>query len=285
MEPLVIYHKSCIDGQGAAAVCAARWPKAELYAGVYSEAPPDVTDREVYLVDFSYPLQVLKHMLIDARHITIIDHHKTAIDELAGFHSPKLTKVMTNENSGAVLTWKYCFPDRVVPQMLIHIEDRDLWKFVYGDTTRAVTAYLYSLDFDVPHWVQMLDEHFWTRHFGIFIAGGETLLRQEQKRVKSLSRHPRWLNIGGYLVPAVNCNAYYASEVGHELTHHFESTDMSLTFAATYYDIEDGRVFSLRSAPDGADVAAVAKQYGGGGHFHASGFKVTREQVVEFGWA
>jgi nanoRNase/pAp phosphatase (c-di-AMP/oligoRNAs hydrolase) len=33
-------------------------------------------------------------------------------------------------------------------------------------------------------------------------------------------------------------------------------------------------VFSLRSTEEGLDVAEIAKQYGGGGHKHASGFRV-----------
>ena len=36
----------------------------------------------------------------------------------------------------------------------------------------------------------------------------------------------------------------------------------------------DGRVFSLRSTEEGLDVSEIAKQYGGGGHKHASGFRV-----------
>lgn len=284
MGPLVIYHSGCIDGQGAAAVSMKCMPNAKLHPGVYSEPPPNVEGRDVYLVDFSYSLDVMRQLLAEAHSVTIIDHHKTAMDALSDFYHPKLTKVLSNEHSGAVLTWKYLFPKLEVPQMLIHIEDRDLWKFVYGDTTRAITSYLYSLDFYVPHWIEMLDSGWWARQFGVMIVAGETLLRQERKRVKSLASRPRWITIGGRSVPAVNCNAYYASEVGHELCACPSFKDEQ-SFAATYYDVEDGRVFSLRSAPDGADVSAVAAQYGGGGHFHASGFKVSREQVATLGWA
>lgn len=45
-------------------------------------------------------------------------------------------------------------------------------------------------------------------------------------------------------------------------------------FAACYWDTPDGRVFSLRSTDDGMDVSEIAKVFGGGGHEHASGFKV-----------
>ena len=53
-------------------------------------------------------------------------------------------------------------------------------------------------------------------------------------------------------------------------------------FAACYWDTPKGRVFSLRSSDDGADVSEVAKQYGGGGHRNASGFTVSFAQAQAF---
>lgn len=46
-----------------------------------------------------------------------------------------------------------------------------------------------------------------------------------------------------------------------------------------WWDTPTHRVFSLRSTPDGLDVAAIAKGYGGGGHRHAAGFQMPH------GWA
>ena len=41
-----------------------------------------------------------------------------------------------------------------------------------------------------------------------------------------------------------------------------------------------GRTFGLRAADDGMDVSEVAKQYGGGGHAKAAGFKVPRDHAL-----
>lgn len=53
-------------------------------------------------------------------------------------------------------------------------------------------------------------------------------------------------------------------------------------FAACYWDTPEGRVFSLRSKDDGFDVGEIAKQYGGGGHKHASGFRVSYDDLEQF---
>lgn len=44
----------------------------------------------------------------------------------------------------------------------------------------------------------------------------------------------------------------------------------------------EGRVFSLRSSDEGVDVSDVAKQYGGGVHRNAAGFRVSFAQAAAF---
>ena len=53
-------------------------------------------------------------------------------------------------------------------------------------------------------------------------------------------------------------------------------------FAACYWDTPKGRVFSLRSKPEGVDVSAIAATYGGGGHKNASGFQVSLDKISQF---
>jgi hypothetical protein len=79
--------------------------------------------------------------------------------------------------------------------------------------------------------------------------------------------------IGGYDVPVANLPYIHSSDAGHIM-------DAGEAFAACYWDVFDGRIFSLRSAEDGVDVQAVAKQYGGGGHPHAAGFKVSPQHPL-----
>jgi oligoribonuclease NrnB/cAMP/cGMP phosphodiesterase (DHH superfamily) len=66
-----------------------------------------------------------------------------------------------------------------------------------------------------------------------------------------------------------------SSDAGHEMAK-------GKPFAACYWDTPKGRVFSLRSTDEGADVSEVAKQYGGGGHRNASGFTVSFAHAQAF---
>lgn len=78
----------------------------------------------------------------------------------------------------------------------------------------------------------------------------------------------REMLIGGYRVPVANLPYTLTSDAGHDLAN-------GKPFAACYWDTPEGRCFSLRSREDGVDVSLVAKQYGGGGHRNASGFRVS----------
>jgi oligoribonuclease NrnB/cAMP/cGMP phosphodiesterase (DHH superfamily) len=269
---LVIYHANCTDGFGAAFAFYKRFGKSpnvelEFHPGVYNQVPPDVKGKDVYLVDFSYPREVISAMCKEASWVTVIDHHKTAIEGLAGLDDVEtnLSLHLSTDHSGAMLAWNYCFPTVSPPTLLDHIEDRDLWRFKLPGT-REIIAALYSYPFDFEVWSEL--------NTSALYSDGIPLLRSDRKRMEDLLKQPeRRTLIGGYNVRVVNAPPYLASEVGHLLCD-------GEPFAATYYDGPHHRHFSLRSAKDGLDVEAIAQQYGGGGHYHASAFKVPLPEVL-----
>ena len=79
--------------------------------------------------------------------------------------------------------------------------------------------------------------------------------------------------IGAYDVPVASLPYTLVSDAAHLMAQ-------GEPFAACYWDTAEGRVFGLRATDDGVDVSDVAKQYGGGGHAKAAGFKVPRGHVL-----
>jgi hypothetical protein len=78
MRNIVIYHNNCYDGVAAAWAVHQKISDATFIPMNYSDPPPNVKDKAVYVVDFSFKRPVLEQMLNDAEYITILDHHKTA---------------------------------------------------------------------------------------------------------------------------------------------------------------------------------------------------------------
>jgi len=284
---LCIYHGNCADGFGAAwVVRKALGEDVEFYPGVHQESPPDVTRRDVLMVDFSYKYPVMLDIIDAANSVKVMDHHKTAEEDLRPlFESGEITGVFDMERSGAGITWDYFFPESLRPALINHIEDRDLWRFKLPGT-RQIQAAVFSYPYDFEVWDRLADS---------FDEFGDTILRQEgtaieRKHHKDIAelvqvvtrpmrfRYPEQdaHNLGYAVVPMANLPYTLTSDAGHLLCGD------EYPFAGCYWDTPEGRVFSLRSRDNGADVGEIAKQYGGGGHKHASGFRVPFDKLSQF---
>lgn len=265
---LCIYHGNCADGFSAAWVVRRAIPDAEFHAGIYGEPPPDVAGKEVVLVDFSYKRPVLLEMAAKAKSILILDHHKSAQEELIDLPA-NVTAVFDMDHSGCMLAWKHYFPNEEPPQLLRHVEDRDLWRFALP-RTREVQAAVFSYEYDFEQWDRLMQRD------PLDLAGdGEVLERKHFKDIRELLRVcQREMVIGGIRVPVANMPYTMTSDAGHIMAK-------GKPFAACYWDVPDGRVFSLRSSDMGLDVSEIARSYGGGGHRNAASFKVTREKALE----
>lgn len=269
MKPFCIYHGNCADGFGAAWVFK-RFADREFdfHAGVYQDAPPDCSGREVYLVDFSYKRQVVEEILKVSERVFLIDHHKTAMDDLRPLiDDNRIRSFSSLKHSGAVLAWHWFrgpAREHEMPQLLRHIEDRDLWRFLLPGT-REIQANVFSYPYDFEVWDELM-----ARPVDSLIAEGRAIERKHFKDIAELVKVcRREMVIGGITVPVASLPYTLTSDAGLLM-----ATEHSSRVGVCYWDTPDGRVFSLRSPQDGPDVSEIAKLYGGGGHKHASGFRV-----------
>jgi oligoribonuclease NrnB/cAMP/cGMP phosphodiesterase (DHH superfamily) len=281
--PICIWHKGCLDGFTSAWVVRNFFAGAvDFFGGVYQEPPPDVTGRNVLMVDFSYKKDVIEEMRKTAKAILILDHHKTAEADLKGYqptadkvqqfpHFPKdgeCCAFFDMNRSGAGLCWDFFFPGVPMPRFVQHVQDRDLWRFKMPGT-KEVNTLAYSQQFSFEVWDEMIHACDTLEGARAMIAQGAGLERQRSKDCDSLIENgKRTMKIGGIEMPVVNAPNFCASEIGNRLS---ESHDCKC--GATYIDMKDGkRAWSLRSVDGGPDVSEIAKAMGGGGHAHAAGF-------------
>ncbi|SDR47341.1 DHHA1 domain-containing protein [Paraburkholderia tuberum] len=269
-KPLVIYHGNCADGFSGAWCF---WKKygndAEYVAGVYQKDPPDVAGRVVYLVDFSYKREVVKAMVQSALRVTLVDHHKTAIEDLADL--PGLFTYTDLNRSGATLAWDFLFDGQDRPLLLGHVEDRDLWRFKLAGT-REIQAFVFSHEYTFELWDRLMGAD--QAELVKMTAAGAAIERKHHKDIAELVKVcKRRVVIAGYDVPVASLPYTMSSDAGHLMAQ-------GEAFAACYWDTAEGRTFSLRSTDDGIDVSEIAKHYGGGGHAKASGFKVPRDHAL-----
>lgn len=275
---MVIYHGNCADGFTAA------WFMRRCFNGVgglnkcpsliveyvaanYGDEPPDVKGKSVFIVDFSYPRKILMEMQSKAASLVVLDHHKTAKEDLEGL--PFCTFDM--EQSGAMLAYKYWEPldeDEDAPILIQYVQDRDLWRFKLPHS-KLVNAAIQSYPFTFDNWDKLdgmsLDE---------LVADGKAIQRFKDNCVRSAKDNAKIKSFLGYEVPLVNMPvASLISDTLGELCEDYP-------FAAGWWAKEDVVVFSLRSKPKGIDVGDLARLYGGGGHKHAAGLTLKMNQEL-----
>lgn len=290
---LCIHHGSCADGFTAAWVVWSLFGDdgVQYRSAHYGQEPPDVAGKNVLIVDFSYKRPVLDAMAQVAKSIVVLDHHKTALEELAPFRvevcgnakftandvdnmlqdmaelgRPAVLAEFDMDRSGAQMAWDFYHSKHDRPRLVEYVADRDLWQHKLPGT-KAMAAFVSSHEQTLTNWTwlaQMLGSD-----IGIAKAcdEGSAILRKQNQDIDSmLAICTREMVIGGVKVPVANLPYTMASDAAGRLA-------LEAPFAATYFDLPNGRVFSLRSRGDGgADVSQVAKAYGGGGHKNAAGF-------------
>lgn len=261
MKKLCIYHANCADGFAAATIVrmALGSHNVEFHPGVYQQPPPDVTGRDVLLVDFSYKRDVLIKMAQKANSIIIIDHHRTAADNLINL--PNNVEIhFDTTKCAAVMTWEYFHAFDEMPKLLQYIQDRDLWEFKLADSLE-IMAYVSSYKYEFHIW-----EELFIASPKMFYKEGKSIWRKQLKDINEfIAVATRTQTILKHSVPVLNVPYFMASDAGHILSD-------GEPFAACYWDGPNGRTFSLRSREQGLDVAIIAEAFGGGGHKHAAGF-------------
>ena len=283
---LCIYHGNCADGFTAAWVVrnALGEENCDFFEGKYGESPPIDYHfyKNIYIVDFSYKRNVLdaisKVQLAygPESKIIIIDHHKTAQEDLKDLNLPNVEVHFDMNHSGAMLTWMYFertlnpyqAPEvrkdfcNEAPALIKRVEDRDLWRFKFSDT-RTIQANIFSHEYTFENWDKLA-----ATSMEKLAAEGEAIERKHFKDIKELlAACQTRATILGHDVPCANLPYIYSSDAGHMM-------DVGEKFAACYWYTATHCVFSLRSADDGMDVSEIAKQFGGGGHKHAAGFQI-----------
>ena len=267
---VILYHAGCADGAVAAWVAQHRYPNAELVPVAYQRPPPDVSGRHVLIVDFSYPRETLLAMHAKAASLRVLDHHKTAAEDLQGLDFC----VFDMSRSGAGITWDVLFDGAPRPWLVDYTEDRDIWRWRLPDS-KMVNAYLQTVGHDMAALSRVVAD-------GLDVARdrgrvAEAVRRDYINATKRTAYRAFFAGEDGVAL-CVNAGGWANSEVLGEL-----ATESEAGYAFAWAECSDGTyAYSLRSRA-GVDVSAIAKRFGGGGHAQAAGFSTPDRVHVRAG--
>jgi hypothetical protein len=309
MKTHVIYHRKDADGILSAAIaCHALnlTPRNSTLYGVdhpercpllfYGFNPPCrhqdffAEDDHVVIVDFSYSKAETQALLDGFAKVTLLDHHQTAVDELAPISKPHW--VLDTTRAACQIVWDDLIGTER-PWWLDLIGWRDLggpWQpKADPNKTRHANILNTALFSFAPLDPYRLAQHVpsgtaWQTWFD----QGEALCHANQAAAQAIAAAvPLTLAhfpdaVGTLKLPIVfNCHPALTSDVCHHLMkiHNWPTACVCSRSSEAPYSF----TFSFRSTPTGPDVSILAKRLGGGGHPRAAGCTLPSLPIITQG--
>jgi len=271
---VIIYHRNCSDGFGAAWVA---WKKfgnqAEYITATHPSSPPkNLKGKEVYMLDFCYSAKEMQAVLREVLKLTVIDHHisqKNAIKFSTNY-------VFNTSNSGAVLAWKYFFPGQKTPKLLLYIEDKDIWKWSLKGT-QEYFAFLETHNFDFKVWDKLIKDFADTTKRKSFYGLGAAITSFNNQQIDALASSAESVIFDNRKCLAVN-SPLFISEIGHILALKIKGVGIVWC--------KKGNKLKISMRSNGKiDVAKIATKKGGGGHRSAASFSLDiTDSIIKLPW-
>jgi uncharacterized protein len=276
----IVYHRD-LDGESSAAIAAKFFREQgikdiEFIDYNYNEEFPlfKISKKDyVVIVDLTMDdIKIWNDLLNITDNVIWIDHHKTCLDGVYPQYLPGKRKI--DDGAACVLTWKYFFPNKEVPESIILISDFDTHapgNYVYDETH----PFYFGLKAEDTHpssnnWNYLLKND---NHSGEYISNitnnGMYIKRAELKRLEELGM----------------CFSYIVKFEGYECQC-INAKEGSLVFDKSRVEdkpirisyIFDGKNYlvSLYTKDTNIDVSEICKKYNGGGHKGAAGFTIDK---------
>ncbi len=278
-QPLVIYHgRRCPDGFAAAL---AAWlyyeGQAEFLGLDHGDVKtladlPALAGRAVYILDFSFPPVILREVEAQAAKLVLLDHHKSAADQLEGFVCRAGAVHFDMHKSGAHLAWAFFHPGKDLPDLVRFIEDRDIWVWQYPQSA----GFLAALDMEALEFVRWKDiAGFDAVELAAYIDRGIAMDEKFSKLSRDIAEGAQALVFNGVSGLMLNAPGVFHSLVGDILS------ERSGTFALIWSAEKNGVVKVGLRSQRGFSCIALAESMGGGGHAQACGFKMAIARLPE----
>ncbi|KKP97901.1 MAG: Phosphoesterase, DHHA1 [Parcubacteria group bacterium GW2011_GWD2_38_12] len=269
---IIIYHGDCHDGFGGAFAAWKKFGDSAAYIPAHDRAQPeiDITGKETYIIDFSYPKETLLELEQKAERLIVLDHHISAKESVQAVRE----HIFDNNLSGAGIAWKYFHPETQIPRLLAYVQANDLWRFTLPHS-REVGKFLSTVNFSFSDWEKLAQRFENENDLRSITEHGEIYCEYFDFICDDLVKQAELVEFDGHKVLAVNAPRIFRSELGHKLALKHPP------FAIVWGEHQGIWQFSLRG--DGSiDLTEIAGRYGGGGHKNASAFRLPLDAPLPF---
>jgi oligoribonuclease NrnB/cAMP/cGMP phosphodiesterase (DHH superfamily) len=262
---VVIYHKRCEDGFGAAYAAWKKFGDSAFYlpAGYGDDLPEGLEGKEVYILDFCYEIEGAMDRLANiTKKLVVLDHHASS----RGLVENTPDHIYDASRSGATIAWTYFHPNIPMPRLMTYLEDGDLYRFALHETT-DIFSYLVVQPYDFTVWDDLVKRLEDNTERQVILTRAAIYNEYFEKMSFICVEAAKKVRFEGYecyfatVLPSITMRSY----VCHQLIVKLPPIALVVTAHP------DGFGVSIRG--DGSvDVSKIAEKYGGGGHPNSSGF-------------
>ena len=252
----------------SAAVVKLKFPDVELIGWDYGQPIPDLAFKEVILVDVTLPTMF---MVDNANRITWIDHHISAIKQMAELDPLPFFDGMRNDKFAACeLTWKFFFPDQEMPEIVRLLGRYDCFGHKGTPEEQTVLYFQFAARAMISNpedaYAALTDLCKSENH--VFAWTGQGLMIYNYLCVEAQQTYAKRFSalFDGRTFACVNQERFNPINFG--IDYHKDGYD---GFACFWYN-KGKWSFSLYNDNGLVDCSEICKSRGGGGHKGASGF-------------
>jgi len=237
---------------------------------------------KVYILDFSLEIDVMDKLVEKTRHVIWIDHHiSTAVKyqfKIAEYEEKGVNVILDISKAACQLTWEHfegeCDEDDI-PVVIKYLADYDLWKFDFGEYTKAFQLYT-SIENTHPtsdiweEWLTWNKIHSYASDLGFALKQYEV-----NKNEDFCNQWAFYAKLKG--LRAICCNVRSGSQF-------FDSVDPE-TYDICVPFVYDGKKYTVslyanHERGKNIDCSKIAESFNGGGHRGAAGFQCEKLPLV-----
>ena len=305
MNYKVFYHANCVDGFGAAHATyqyleAYRQEQDSVeYVPIGSGQITSLDDIDLlglidkgthlFILDMSFPRDVMNYLFKTAAHTTWFDHHQAAFElfvpemevteeSRVEYETEDRWIVLDTRRSSALLTWQELFSEENTPYLYIAIDDHARARFLHPNTRAMNKAIWSEAPWTFELWNKWIDNE--AAVTANFTRAGEALLREHDRHVQATAKKSRrivLLNTAGAQCVGLAVNA--APDIASDCSRHLASRDG--TFGVAYHIDHELRVKCTLGSAGDYDVREIAKAYGGVGQRNAAEFELDVREFLK----
>jgi hypothetical protein len=273
LDVVVLYHGHCQDGFGSAFAAWKKFGSSATYLPCSDRVnPPEgLVNKELYILDFSFPKETLLALEQANKRLVVIDHHISGQEAVTSVKE----HVFSLDHAASYLSWNY-FVGGGIPEFITFLEIIDLAKDKEHLFVNTIT-YILSKPYSFEAYEELLQDFNSQEQRVTIETYGKIQHDYLELLINAIIEEPDFVVFEGYTVPCVNI-ALPINEKSialNKLYVRYPPFSMS-------YRFDNGLLkVSLRGNGD-VDLTLLAGKYGGGGHRSSSGFVLPASHPLPF---